>query len=293
MQCRNCSGNEFTETSNGNHKCVYCGTLFYIEPRKNENVKQPAGYKPAKILILIVAVLGLSIAIGIVSFTARRAPSTGTKTDSAENHQTFTNESKLPLPKGEIAAVEAIPDIIGNVYFIVMCKNTGDIAMERPQVTIRLFSNKNEKIASGTGYAFKNYLNPGEISPVVVLITNCPRYSRHEIEFKPELPYIIPEGGVFIKRFTGTFSDVSLKQVSSANEHLLRGKIRNSSGFDALYVQVAAVLYDKNNRIAGYGYTFIKEKTLKPGDWDFFEINLTTVRSAPDHYTLFYDANIH
>ncbi|HPS57027.1 MAG TPA: hypothetical protein PK514_02885 [Spirochaetota bacterium] len=33
MQCRNCSGNEFSRTVSGNFKCSYCGTLYYDEKK--------------------------------------------------------------------------------------------------------------------------------------------------------------------------------------------------------------------------------------------------------------------
>jgi hypothetical protein len=287
MQCRNCSGNEFRQTGSGNYQCSYCGTLFY-EETKNSNLTINRNWKK-----LLIPLFSLSVSIIAASmfftFTGR---SNDNDKKSNSNNQVFTNEEKLPDPKGEIISVDSIPDTIGNVYFLAMCRNSGKVAVNRPEITIRLFSDKDEKIASGKGYAFIDRLNPGEITPVYILVTNCPAYKKYEIDFTPELPFIIPEGGIFKKKFSGEFIDVSLRQIDSFNNHKLRGMIKNISEYDAKYVQVAAILYDKNDKAVGYGSAYINEKTLKPGSSDFFEIYLTTVKEQPEYYKLYFDGNV-
>jgi len=287
MQCRNCSGNEFRQTGSGNYKCSYCGTLYY-EEEKNSNLTVNKNWKK-----FLIPLFTLSISIIAASFFFTfSSRSTDKDKKSNLNNQTFTNEEKLPDPKGEIISVDPIPDSIGNVYFLAMCRNSGKVAMNRPEVTIRLFSDKDEKIASGKGYAFIDRLNPDEITPVYILVTNCPAYKKYEIDFTPELPFIIPEGGIFRKKFSGEFIDVSLKQTDSFNNHKLRGRIKNISEYDAKYVQVAAILYNKDDKAVGYGSTYINEKSLKPGGFDFFEIYLTTVTEKPEYYKLYFDGNV-
>jgi len=286
MQCRNCSGNEFKQTKSGNYKCSYCSTLYY-EESKTDSLPQLLRLK--KFVIPAAALAVLIISFIIISLISR-----GTKPEvnTDGNSSTFNNEQKLPPPAGEIISVDAIPDSIGNVYFLAMCRNSGKVAINKPEVTIRLLSEKNEKIASGKGYAFIDNLNPGEITPVYILVTNCPAYKKYETDFAPELPFIIPEGGVFTKKFAGEFTDVSLKQTDSSNNHKIWGKITNTSHYVAKYVQVAAVLYDKNDKAIGYGSTYINEKLLEPGSFDFFEIYLTTVTAEPEYYKLFFEGNV-
>jgi len=284
MQCKNCSGNEFIKTKSGNFRCSYCSTLYYEESKINI-IDQLRERK--KIILPAIVVLTVIASISIL-FTME---DDATKTDNNNvNNYTFTNEEKLPDPAGEIVSVDAIPDSIGNVYFLAMCRNTGKVSLNRPEITIRLLSSTNEKVGSGKGYSFVDKLNPGEITPVYILVTNCPEYQKYEIDFTPELPYIIPEGGVFSKKFTGEFTEVSMKQTDSSNNHKIRGKIKNNSQYDAKFVQVAAILYDENDKAIGYGSTYISEKILKPENFDFFEIYLTTVTAKPEYYKLYFDA---
>ena len=285
MQCKNCSGNEFKPTKSGNFKCSYCSTLYYEESKKSifsDYKKSP------KIIVASAAILILITGIIIIFSVKNRVD----ETDSSANNYTFTNDQKLPDPSGEVLSVDAIPDSIGNIYFLTMCRNNGKVALNRPEVTIRLLSEKNEKVASGKGYAFMNRLNPGEVTPVYILVTNCPKYAKYETDFTPELPYTIPQGGVFTKNFSGEFIDVSLTQSDSYNNHKIIGKIKNVSKFEAKYVQVAAILYDKNNKAVGYSSTYINEKALKPDSFDFFEIYLTTVTAVPEYYKLYFDGNV-
>lgn len=286
MQCKNCSGNEFKQTRSGNFKCSYCSTLYYEETKKNII---PPEMKNKLILFSFIGTLSVIIISSIIFFAGKKDVNNG---NTVNNNYTFTNEEKLPDPAGEILSVDPIPDSIGNVYFLAMCRNNGKVAINKPEVTIRLLSSKDEKVASGKGFAFMGKLNPGEITPVYILVTNCPEYKKYEIDFTPELPYIIPPGGIFNKNFSGEFTDVSLKQAYSNNNHKIRGRIKNTSGYDAKYVQVAAILYDSNNKPVGYGSCYINEKSLKPGNFDFFEIYLSTVTAKPEYYKLYFDGNV-
>jgi hypothetical protein len=285
MQCRNCSGNEFKTTKSGNFKCSYCGTLYYEETKKNYS-----GFFKSRRLILISSTAVMILIVMIFMITSDKTPETDSKIPL--NNYTYTNQEKLPEPRGEVLSVDPIPDIIGNVYFLVMCRNSGEVAIRKPEVTIRLLSDKNEKIASGKGYAFIDNLNPGEITPVYILVTNCPSYAKYETDFTPDLPFIIPEGGIFSKKFSAEFIDVTMKQTDAYNNHKIRGRIKNISGYDAKYVQIAAILYNKDNKAVGYGSTYISEKILKPEGFDFFEIYLTTVIEKPEYYKLFFDGSV-
>jgi len=287
MQCRNCSGNEFKTTKSGNFKCSYCSTLYYEESNKNY-FSLVKNWK--KTVIPVSAILIIAITAFFIIQKSNKPAASDDKNNT--NNYTFTNEQKLPEPQGEVISVDPIPDIIGNVYFLVMCKNSGEIAIRKPEITLRLLSDKNEKLASGKGYAFIENLNPGEITPVYILVTNCPKYSKYETDFIPELPFIIPDGGVYSRKFAGEFLDVSMKQTDSYNNHKIRGKIKNISRYDAKYVQVAAILYDGNDKVVGYGSTYISEKILKPASFDFFEIYLTTVTEKPEYYKLFFDGSV-
>lgn len=289
MQCRNCSGNEFRKTETGNFKCVYCGTLYHEE---KYSIKK-TGLAKSSILITSVSsvVIILAIIIILTVFKKEKSISPDEKTVNADNGVTFTAEN-MPEPEGAVLSVDMIPDSIGNHYFLALCKNTGRVAIRSPHVTVRLYSADNTKIGSGTGYAFTNDLNPGEVTPVLILVQKPAEYRRFETEYTAEYPFVIPENGVFEKRFKGEISDVTLKMAGFGTSYKLKGNIKNTSEYNAKFVQVAAVIYNSSGNAIGYGSAFISEKVLKPGESDFFDMYITTVAGKPDHYKLYYDGMV-
>ncbi len=286
MQCRNCSGNEFRETVSGNFKCSYCGTLYYEEKKQAVYLKKRS---LRAVLLAGVGLLVLTLALLLVMVKPWGKTDEKIKTDAADSSYTFNNVEKLQEPSAELIRVDLIPDSTGNLYFLVICKNTGKVAIKQPRLTVRLFSSKNEKVATGTGYGLAANLNPNEETPVYVLVKDCPEYSRYEIDFQPELPYIIPDGGVFKKVFSAEIAGASVKPGPYEDTYIARGKIINRSPHTGSYVQVAVLLYDGQNKALGYASTYIHEKKLKPGDFDFFEVIFYGIGSEPDHYKIFYN----
>lgn len=285
MQCRNCSGNEFKKTESGNYRCAYCSTLFYEE--KLQSSGKPGFSLRSSIAFFIGAVLIISVSFTTVFFYQSRNKSSAVNSSSSTaNGATFSAEN-FPDPEGKVLSVDVIPDLIGNHYFLAVCQNTGKVAINAPHVIVRLFSG-DRKVGSGSGYAFMSDLNPGEITPVLILIQKPPAYTRFESEYKAEKPFIIPENGVFEKRFSAELSDVILKPGDIGNLYRLRGRIKNTGIYGAKFVQVAAILYDRGGKVIGYDSTFINEKLLKPGDFDLFEMNIIRLCGKPERYRLFY-----
>lgn len=286
MQCRNCSGNEFRKTVSGNFKCSYCGTLYY-EEKKPFHALMKISRKAAVSAGAGVLVLTLILLLAVIKPCGNS--DSGPVSGTADSTNTFNNVEDHYEPSAELIRTDLIPDTIGNLYFLVICRNIGKVAIRQPQLTVRLFSSENKKVATGTGYGLAANLNPGEETPVYVLVKDCPQYTRYEIDFKPELPYIIPDGGVFKKIFTAEIAEAAVKPGPYEATYIARGKIINRSQYIGSYVQVAVVLYDKDDRTMGYGSTYINEKRLRPGDFDFFEVTFYGISITPDHYKIFYN----
>ncbi len=285
MQCRNCSGNEFRKTESGNFKCAYCGTLFYEEKLKSFSRHR---FRPGYLIAVFAgAVLIISASFISVFFYQSRSSSATVNGSSGTVNGTIYTAENFPEPEGKVLSVDLIPDVIGNHYFLVMCQNTGKVAINAPHVVVRLYSG-DRKVGSGSGYAFMSELNPGEVSPVLVLIQKPPAYTRFETEYKAEKPFIFPENGVFQKRFVAELSDVVLKPGEVGNQFRLTGRIKNSGIHGAKFVQVAAVLYNSTGKVVGYDSTFINEKLLKPGDFDLFDMHIIRLCGKPERYRLFY-----
>lgn len=271
-------------------------------PRRQEPKK---GCSP----LVIFIVIGALIIIGITSNQKKKKSSTlkkpvVTNTVPAENDddsgrgggmagRVTTNAGKdsgmdAPLiePAGMVIEKGVVPDIIGNHYYVLLCSNSGRMATRMPEVTIRLYKD-NTKVGSGKGYGIMSDMNPGDVSPVLVLIQKVPAYTRYEVDYKPEAPYTMPDDGVFKKRFKAALHNVSFLS-SGTRSYRLKGAVSNTGAYTGQYVQVAAVLYDKSGAIVGYDSTYISEKKLAPGDFDFFDMNIYRVSGKPVKYKLFY-----
>ncbi|HPF05318.1 MAG TPA: FxLYD domain-containing protein [Spirochaetota bacterium] len=289
MQCRNCSGNEFRKTVSGNYKCVYCGTLYHEERFKHpEKFNFKSRYVITAVTSAIILLVLILTVFMLSEDTKNRSANPPGKIVSRQENGVRFSAGEIPEPEGAVLSVDVIPDSIGNHYFLALCRNTGKVSVRAPHVTVRLYSANNVKIGSGSGYSFMNNLNPGETTPVLILVQKPPKYSRFETEYTAELPFVIPENGVFEKRFTGEISDVALKMTGGGTSYKLKGSIKNTSDYNAKYVQVAAVIYNSSDKAIGYGSAFISEKVLKPGDFDLFNMYITTVAGKPDHYKLYY-----
>lgn len=289
MECRNCTGNEFKKTLSGNYKCLYCGTLYYEERIKKQIRKNrlPLAATAAAVILIISAL------IAYFSLYSDSNETSYSKSDeSGGTHYLFNKTENLPEPSGEIISLEQIPDSIGSMYFLALYKNTGKVALRKPQVTVRLFSETDEKIATGSGYGFKKNLNPGEETPVYILVRKCPPFTRYETVHTPDYPYIIPEEGIFKNSFRAEITHTTLKQGSMKNAYILNGRIYNRSSHNAKFVQVAVIIYNRDQKAIGYTSAYINEKNLEPGDYDLFRLNIYNLQDKPDHYKIYYDGNI-
>ncbi len=321
MQCRNCSGNDFRETSTGNYKCQYCGTLYYEEKRKSPRTVTVAPQRINRRFIIISSVV-LAAAVAVIlpltlvdknkrenerdDFVSKNTWQKDIErnsipredfevkrdNESAGRYESVREDYKesLPSPQGKIVSTGPIRDSIGNIYFLCIVENNGSVSLRQPLVTVRLFSKSGEKLDTGKGYAFKNVLNPGERTPVYILIKDYPKYESYKAEYSPEKPYVIPPGGIVDKKFSAGISDVKMNKGDFGSSYKVSGRIKNTSGKAGSYVKVGVVLYDKINSVIGYGTAYTGERILKPGDADNFKIYITTVNGIPDHYDLYYDA---
>jgi|GEM_PF-1536781 len=304
MECKNCSGNDFKITSTGNYKCKYCGTLYYEERRKVPRVK----VKNFRRRILIIsAVVGLLVTASLILYVGLEKEessewsrdekttevpdreSNSDKTWGTEGIVTYKSDVRDEPLEGKVLSSHPIRDSIGNIYFVAIVKNTGKAALRKPLVLVRLYSGKGEKLDTGRGYGFKDGLNPGEKTPVYILIKDYPKYSSFKTVYTPEKPFIVSEDGILKKKFKGEVSSVTLKKGNIGTSYRVLGRIKNKSLMPASYVKVAAVLYNKKNEAIGYGTGYIGEKLLQPGDSDNFKIYITTVKGKPDHYDLYHE----
>lgn len=298
MECKNCSGNHFKKTKTGNYKCSYCGTLYFSERRSEVEGPVTGKFRYLLLYSMFALITVVSVAVlynlpkerDVQEKTSVKKRDLNRDESGSGKELLYHNKTGLPSPSARIVSINSMPDSIGNIYFLVIVENTGKVSIRKPMVLVRLYSPDGQKIDTGRGYGFKDILNPGEKTPVYILIRDYPKFRSYKTEFKPELPYFPPGDGIVKKKFKAKISDVVLKKASYGNSHNVMGRIKNISGKSVTYAKVGAVLMNSKGKPIGYGTAYTAEKVLKPGDSDRFKIYITTVKGVPEKYKLYYDA---
>lgn len=297
MQCKQCSSHDFKKISDSVFRCNYCGTNYY-----NDGTLVPGGVPSAagtmnrnRNALIMGAVVALTVTFGATVFIfmgsssrpTSPAVSGGQKQGQPDKPIEFGPEAvqNKPKPTGSFTRIAEIPDSIGNVYFMGIYKNTGESVMQKPMVTMVLYSADGRKVAAGNGYAIRETLQPGEETPVIVLVNKPPKYARYEAKSEPEAPYGVPR-----ERPKMAFRNVVMKQ-GVYSGYVITGEIVNKDRKDARWVNTMALLIDRDNRIIGGGTGYLAEKSLKAGDYSPFHIDVTTVKGTPRSFRIDYNCS--
>ena len=297
MQCRQCSSLDLKKITDTEYRCNYCGATYFRDAVPQGGGKPvSASVKPDRRRVLIVSMIGMAVAImaGAAAFLMmkggpRPVPvGTSTATDrrvKPDSLSEFGREAirEEPKPRGTFTRVAEIPDSIGNVYFMGVYRNTGESVMQKPMITVILYSAEGRKAASGRGYAIRESLPPGEETPVIILVSNPPKYARFEVRNDPEPPYAFAKQ----ERLKMAFRNV-IMQRGRYSGYEIAGEIANNGRKAGRWVNIIALLLDRDNRIIGGGTGYLAENTLKAGDYGPFRIDITTVRGEPRSFILDY-----
>lgn len=167
--------------------------------------------------------------------------------------------------EGEISYVTPLRLRSGTVYFLGIYKNTTDRTIRRPRITLHLLGDSGDSLRTYRGYGLRGPLGPGEKTAVRILVQRPPEYSRYRFEHVAKEPYVKRER----PRLKITGQRVAKRKYFG---YRATGTIRNVDEVDAKWVQVQVILYGKDNKLAGIGSTYVKPRTLEPGETARFRI---------------------
>lgn len=192
-------------------------------------------------------------------------------------------EPALPLA-AEVTALTPVPDSIGNLYFIGLYRNTGEATISLPRVELTLWSRDRQKLAAATGFAVRHTLAKGEMTPVKVLFTHAPAYAevtahadpQRERYGRPRPRLELGEARLLPDRYFG---------------YRVTGTVKNPGPAAAQYVEIIALLYDEQERIAAMASRFIAPTVLPPGQQCPFAVAVTPVQGRPARVQLDYQAS--
>lgn len=284
LHCKNCGGTDLKEIAPGRLQCAYCGT---VQKKKDaQKTKAPSNIAISRKLIPVIAAVVVVAAASIIVFSLlRQQPGEkGTATvpgDSTTSKSYQSDNVELaPRPEGEFSNISAVPDSIGNIYFMGIYKNTGKIALRKPEVSIVLFDENDRKIAAGRGFGQHNFLLPRERTPVKILIQKAPEYTRYEVVHEPDTPFST-------KQSHGKIGVQNGKLTQDRYNYIITADVYNRDTVPLQYVNVRAVLFDDEGMITGMGDAYVSEKKLQPGDYSPIRIQIHTVKNPPRSFELF------
>jgi hypothetical protein len=179
------------------------------------------------------------------------------------------------------------------LWFFGEVRNDGSAARESIELRINLLDAAGHEIASKTGYASMSYLKPGEISPFSVLFTKDdapPPFERYQIEVRSKKADF--QSGY-------TYRDLSVVPSPQARPDQygfikISGRVRNSGGQAAKFVQIFAVFYDQQGIVVGIADSYAETANDAPlaADADArFELQGVVFSGVPARYRLFVEGS--
>lgn len=190
--------------------------------------------------------------------------------------------------QGAFTRVTPVPDVIGNIYFLGIYKNTGDRPIRKPRVDIVLLDKKGDELKRGFGYGTREFLLPGEETPLKILVLKTPPYAKIRTEFRPEPPLSIQK----IERPDLKFSGVKIGPRGGGYYHVT-GRITNHDKVQVSGLRIIAVLYDRSDNPAAVGSGFARKSTLAPRQSTTFDYRLhPPVKTTPVRHVLDFSARI-
>ena len=178
--------------------------------------------------------------------------------DVASKH--LAEAPSKPDPPAPISATfehhSARVNTIETLWVYGFVTNTSSIPIGKSEVLVVLKDAEGRELRSEHAYAAYP-TNPGEKSPIAIVVTKPPTYSSLEFETIPKRHY----GTTLAEGLTITENNSSMTS-GSLN---ISGKVRNDGAKPAKFVQLHAMTMDAEGKLVGLRNSFVKAETIEPG----------------------------
>jgi len=197
----------------------------------------------------------------------------------------------LPVPtplRLEAQLGQFSPVASGNaLYFVGEVSNTGDQALDRPEVSVVLYDAAGQVLANERGFATQDYVAPGQRVPVRVVFATPPaQWIKFQVLFKPK-----PASEPGLHNYTDLASSALSLTRSPTLGYLVSGTVKNNGTREARYVQAIVTLYGGNGQVVGVGEDLANPDRLVPNQSAVFKVSIFSVASEPVSYRVQLIAN--
>ncbi len=170
----------------------------------------------------------------------------------------------IPI-KGEVLQLNAMPDSIGNVYFLGYCKNIGNRSIHYGKVTVRLFDKNKKELANSFGFCIDKQLAVNQTTPVKILVQKAPKYESFTAELSSQ-------------NLSSSDTEKPILEISESKlikgSNQIVGKLKNTGSKEVSFPTVTAVTFNKGKKMIGIDTGYLQEKKLKPTESSEFNVNV-------------------
>ena len=238
--------------------CRYCGARVRFAPAAARTGGRPPRQGPPVVPVLIGAAVFVGLAFGIAGvFIARTegAPPDPAGAHRAPSQPVRVSQPAPPEPEpvapptATFALHHTMVSVGTNLHVLGVVQNTSAVAVRSPDVHVILTDAAGADVHADHGYAAIDILQPGERSPVDVLIQDAPPHEglRTEVTVRAATWQPTPAPGLVV---------TPLAPVEAGRIWRFSGAVRNDGPDPARFVKVRITGWDDQDKLVGIAETY-------------------------------------
>lgn len=230
---------------------------------------------------LITGIIFAWVVLGSTAFTYFQKLQSGISSIQEEETVTIPIDPQLESteisPEGEFQFISAMPDVIGNVYFVGKFTNTSAHHLLMPKFTVDLLNQDGSSLGTSFGYAEKNIVATGESVIFQVLYSKVPNYTSYNITVTATtLPEVSNRPSLILK-------NIDFKR-NQYKELVLTGKIQNKGNTTVNFTRITCLLLDKQENTIDYESIILENEDFLAKESKNFEIIFSRIKQNPNSY---------
>lgn len=246
----------------GLHDCGYCGARvrFTSGTRAPHGPRTPRG-APA-VPLLLGAVLFIGLAFGIAAFFIRAqdpAPDAPGAHHAPASVVVVSQPAPdpAPPPTATFDLHHSVVSVGTNLHVLGLVTNTSAVAVRSPEVHVILTDAAGTDLHADHGYATIDILQPGQTSPIDILIRDAPAHEgmRTEVTVREATWQPTPAGGLVV---------APLPPTEDGRTWRFSGEVRNEGEGPAQFVKVRITGWDGEDKLVGIVETYAAGKEALP-----------------------------
>ncbi len=280
LACSNCGSSQFARQERNEYRCLHCGSVTLVEDdvaqrletilrrMQQSNPQPPIPVKltpPATVLAVLMAIVLTAILIPFLIQTRYR---------TLEIAPSGMMESK-PLDIGDLRPARHPNSPENSMSFLVGLAYNNTDRVLNPFMLETAFYRDKTRLFDNLGDITAHYLQPGEHTPVKIMLLDSRPYTRYETKSQAWVVNSDYKGRAHLKLTKGQL-------VKQKGELSFIGLVTNEDTITASNVRLHITLYDQGKGIIGIGSATPYSDNLAPAE-------KTTVKAT---FEMFGDAPI-